>query len=391
MISETGGGAMADREYFVETLRKLVRTNSINPEFTGGTTNESELAGWVAKEMERLGMTARRFEAEEGRTSVVGVLPGAGGGPVLMLYAHLDTVGFDQMANPLSAEERDGRIYGRGSYDMKGGLAACLTAVKALRDQDARLAGDVLVAAVADEEVASIGIQEVLRHVTADAAIVTEPTEMTVGLAHKGFCWVEVETFGRAAHGSRFDEGIDANLHMGRFLARLDALEKELRTSEPHPLVGPPSLHAALLQGGTGASTYAASCRLTIERRMVPGETEALVVGQLRAIADALAAEDPTFRAEVRPLLTRASFEVPAEADIVRIVLGAAESVLGAEPITRGFGFWMDAAFLGAAGVETVVMGARGDGAHAEAEWADIESHVQLAEILARAAREYCG
>jgi len=382
---------MADREYFVDTLRKLVRIDSVNPEFGGGETNESEIAGWVAKEMERLGMTARRFEAEKGRASVVGVFPGSGGGPVLMLYAHLDTVGFDSMADPLSAEERDGRVYGRGSYDMKGGLAACLTAVKALRDENASLAGDVLVAAVADEEVASIGIQEVLRHVTADAAIVTEPTEMTVGLAHKGFCWVEVETFGRAAHGSRYDEGIDANLRMGRFLARLDALEQELRTSEPHPLVGPPTLHAALLHGGTGASTYAASCKLTIERRMVPGETEALVVGQLQAIADALAEEDPTFRAEVRPVLTRDSFEVAEDADIVRIVLGAAAEVLGAEPITRGFGFWMDAAFLGAAGIDTVVMGARGDGAHAEVEWADIDSHVQLAEILARSARRYCG
>ena len=381
----------ADREYFVDTLRRLVKIGSINPEFGGGTTNESEIAGWVAKEMERLGMTARRFEAEPGRASVVGVLPGSGGGPVLMLYAHLDTVGIEGMADPLSGEERDGRVYGRGSFDMKGGLAACLTAVRALREASVPLAGDVLVAAVADEEVASIGIQEILRHVTADAAIVTEPTQMAVGLAHKGFCWIEVETFGRAAHGSAFGEGIDANMRMGRFLARLDALETELRTSDPHPLVGPPSLHAALLHGGSGASTYAASCTLTIERRMVPGETEAFVLGQLRAIADQLAAEDPTFRAEVRPTLTRGSFEVPADAAIVRHVLGAAAQVLGAEPVTRGFGFWMDAAFLDAAGVETVVFGARGEGAHADVEWADVESHVQLADILARAARAYCG
>lgn len=380
-----------DRDYFVDTLRKLVRIESINPEFGGGGTNESAIAGWVAGEMERLGMTARRFEAQPGRASVVGVLPGAGGGPVLMLYAHLDTVGIEGMADPFSGEERDDRVYGRGSFDMKGGLAACLTAVRALREAGAALAGDVLVAAVADEEVASLGIQEILRHVTADAAIVTEPTQMTVGLAHKGFCWVEVETVGRAAHGSMFDEGIDANIRMGRFLARLDALEAELRTSDPHPLVGPPSLHAAMLHGGTGASTYAASCRLTIERRMVPGETEDFVVAQLLAIADQLAKEDSTFRAEVRPVLTRASFEVAADAAIVRTVIGAATEVTGEAPVTRGFGFWMDAAFLGAAGVETVVYGARGDGAHADVEWADIESHVQLAEVLARSARAYCG
>jgi acetylornithine deacetylase len=379
----------ADRDYFVDTLGRLVRIPSINPEFGG--EGEGEIAGWVAKEMGRLGMTARRFEAVPGRPSVVGVLPGAGGGPVLMLYAHIDTVGIEGMAEPFSGDAREGRVYGRGAFDMKGGLAACLAAVRALREAGVTLAGDVLIAAVADEEVASIGIQEVLLHVTADAAIVTEPTLMTVGLAHKGFCWIEVETFGRAAHGSAFDEGIDANLRMGRFLARLDALEQELRTSDPHPLVGPPSLHAALLRGGTGASTYAASCRLTVERRMVPGETEEMVVAQLQAIADGLAEEDPTFRAEIRPALTRASFEVAADAPIVRTVLDAATEVTGETPVTRGFGFWMDAAFLAAAGVETVVFGARGEGAHADVEWADVESHVQLADVLARAARAYCG
>lgn len=386
----------ADRDYFVSTLQQLVRINSINPAFSDGSTNESEVATWVGKEMERLGMTARRFEAEAGRASVVGVLPGTGGGRSLMLYAHHDTVGIDGMEDPFSGELRDGKVYGRGSYDMKAGLAACLAAVKALRDADVHLAGDVLIAAVADEEVASIGMREVLRHVTADAAIVTEPTEMTVGLAHKGFCWMEVETFGRAAHGSRYDEGIDANLRMGRFLAKLDGLEKQLRTSEPHPLVGPPTLHAAMLHGGTGASTYAAHCKLTVERRMTPSETEALVVGQLREIADELAAEDPTFRAEVKATLTRGGFEVPADAAIVRTVLDAATEVTGETPQTRGFGFWMDAAFLGEAGIETVVFGARGDGArgdgaHADVEWADVDSHVQLADILARSAAAYCG
>ena len=381
----------ADRDYFVDTLRQLVRINSINPAFGDGSTNESKAADWAAREMERLGMTARRFEAEPGRASVVGVLPGTGGGRALMLYAHLDTVGIDGMEDPFAAELRDGRVYGRGSYDMKAGLAACLAAVKALRDADVRLAGDVLIAAVADEEVASIGMREVLRHVTAHAAIVTEPTEMAVGLAHKGFSWLEVETFGRAAHGSRYDEGIDANLRMGRFLARLDALEQRLRTSEPHPLVGPPTLHAAMLHGGTGASTYAASCTLTVERRMTPGETEAQVIAELQRIIDELAAEDPTFRAEVRATLTRGGFEVAADAPIVRTVLDAAGGVLGHTPRTRGFGFWMDAAFLAEAGIETVVIGGIGAGAHADVEWADVESHVQLADILARSAVAYCG
>ncbi|HEU4455055.1 MAG TPA: M20/M25/M40 family metallo-hydrolase, partial [Longimicrobium sp.] len=321
-----------DRARFVDLLSRLVRIGSINPAFSDGSTNEAELAAFVAGEMEGLGMETRRFEPEPGRVSVLGRLPGAGGGPSLMLYAHLDTVGIEGMADPFSGEERGGRVYGRGAYDMKGGLAACLSAVRTLRDAGVRLRGDLLIAAVADEEVASIGMAELLRHATADAAIVTEPTEMRICLAHKGFVWLEVETFGRAAHGSRFGEGIDANMRMGRFLARLDGLEKELRASPPHPLVGPPSLHAAVLRGGTGASTYAAHCRLEIERRTVPGETEELVLAQIRSITDALAAEDPTFRAEVRATLTRGGFEAPADAPVVRSVLGAAAEVLGSEP-----------------------------------------------------------
>jgi acetylornithine deacetylase len=380
-----------DRDCVIDTLAALVRVSSINPAFSGGTTDEREIAARVAGEMEGLGMETETLEPQPGRVSVLGRLRGTGGGRSLMLYAHLDTVGIEGMPDPFSATVREGRMYGRGAYDMKCGAAACLAAVKALRDGGARLAGDLLLAFVADEEVASIGMADLLTHATADAAIVTEPTQMRVCLAHKGFCWVEVETFGRAAHGSRFADGIDANMRMGRFLARLETLERELRASPPHPLVGPPSLHAAVLRGGTGASTYAARCRLEIERRMVPGETEELVLAQIRAITDALAAEDPTFRASVRATLTRGSFHVSPGAPIVRSVLGATAEVLGSTPETIGEPYWMDAALLAEAGISTVVIGPRGDGAHADEEWVEIDSIVQLAEILARAAIDFCG
>src|SRR5690606_6347934 len=179
-------------------------------------------------------------------------------------------------------------------------------------------------------------------------------------------------------------------MRMGRFLARLEELERRLRASEPHPLVGPPSLHAPVIRGGSGTSTYAAHCRLEIERRTVPGETEALVVGQVQEILDALATEDPSFRARVRPILTRESFEVSPEAPIARAVLRHAERVLGHPPARMGAPFWMDAALLAAAGIDTVVIGPAGAGAHAEEEWVELDSVVQVAEILARTAAEFC-
>lgn len=378
-----------DRSYITNLLARLVRTNSINPAFSSDTTDERAIAAVTEDEMQRLGLATRRFEGEPRRVSVTGTLAGRGGGRSLMLYAHYDTVGVEGMADPFSGTVHDGRLYGRGAYDMKCGLAACLGAVEALRRGGIVLAGDIVVAAVADEEVASVGIQDILREVRTDAAIVTEPTELKLCLAHKGFVWIEVVVEGRAAHGSRFQDGIDANMRMGRFLHRLDRLEQELRARPPHPLVGPPSLHAAVLQGGTGTSTYAARSRLEIERRTIPGESPDDVVAEIQAIADDLTREDPTFRATVRPFLARASHEVSPDATITSLVDRHATAVLGHAPERIGVAYWMDAAFIGAAGIETVTIGPTGAGAHAAEEWVELESVAALAQILANAAAEY--
>lgn len=371
-------------------LADLVRVESVNPAFSGGASDEAVLADLVARRLAGLGLRIQRREPEPGRVTVLGTIEGTGGGPSLMLYAHLDTVGVEGMERPFEPVVRDGRLYGRGAYDMKGGLAACLVAAEALVEAGT-LAGDVVVAAVADEEVASLGMADALTAVVPDAAIVTEPTELEICLAHKGFAWIEVTTRGRAAHGSRFEEGIDANLRMGRFLARLEGLERELRETPPHPLVGPPSLHAAVLEGGTGPSTYADRCRLTIERRTVPGESEADALKEIRTLLDQLHEEDPSFDADASTTLAREPFEASAGRPVVGAVARAATAVLGRRPPFVGRPYWMDAALLGVAGVDTVVMGPSGAGAHAAVEWVDLASVARLAEILARAATDYCG
>ncbi len=379
-----------DRDYLDRTLAELVRINSINPAFGGGATDERAIVEHLADSLGALGMDVTVYDAAPHRPSIVGRLRGSGGGECLMLYGHIDTVGIEGMADPFSATIRDGRMYGRGTYDMKGGVAACLAAVKALVDAAKPLAGDILFVGAADEEVASIGISEVLRHVRADAAIVTESTELQLCLAHKGFSWIEVEVEGRAAHGSRFEEGIDANMAMGRFLARLSDLERDLRQRPSHPLVGPPSLHAAVLHGGTGNSTYAARCVLEIERRTIPGETEALVLGEIQTLLDTIASSDPAFRARARTLLARGSYEARNESPVARCVTEAATVQLGAPPNVIGEPYWMDAALLADAGIDTVVFGPTGAGAHAAEEWVDLESVTQVAAVLASAAAIFC-
>ena len=294
------------------------------------------------------------------------------------------------MIDPFGAEIRDGRLYGRGSQDMKGSLAAMLGVTKAFTDGGVELAGDLLITAVADEEYASLGMEHLVQQVKADAAIVTEPTDLTLCRAHRGFIWFDVETTGRAAHGSRFEEGIDANIRMGRFLAQLDNLEQELRQRPAHPLTGPPSLHAAKIRGGAEVSIYADHCYLQIERRTIPGETESRATAELQAIIDRLAAEDPTFKATVKPTFRREPFEVGTDARIVQILEQVMTNHLGEKPLHAGQTFWTDAALLAEAGMETVLVGPSGFGLHSAEEWVDLQSVVDLAGILAETAVKYC-
>ena len=380
-----------DREYLFTTLADLIRINSINPTLAPGGHGEYEISSYVASALRSLGLDIEKFEPEPGRVTVTATLRGTGGGRTLMFNAHYDTVGVEGMDEPFSAAVRDGKMFGRGSYDMKGSLAAQMAAVKAIVDSDTKLRGDVVIAAVADEEYGSIGTADLITYLKTDAAIVTEPTATQICLAHKGYLWIEVETKGRAAHGSRFEQGIDANMRMGRFLAGLDHLERDLRARTPHALVGPPSLHAATIQGGDGLSTYAASCKLQIERRTIPGETEAQVMRELQGIADRIAAEDSTFAASLRSFFVRDPFEVARDASIVRSLDRSFRKTLAREPNYMGDTPWMDAALLSAAGVETVVFGPAGGGAHAAVEWVEMESVAQVAAVLAEVAADYCG
>lgn len=379
-----------DRDYLIKTLTDLVSINSVNPSLVPGGGGETEIAAYTANSLASLGLEVAIHEPEPGRPSVVGRLPGQSKGRTLMLNAHYDTVGVQDMAEPFSAAIRQGQLYGRGAYDMKGSLAACIAAAKAVVEEGQPLAGDLLIAAVADEEYASLGTADIIQHYPIDGAIVTEPTALDICLAHKGFVWLEVETFGRAAHGSRFDLGIDAIMRMGRFLSELDRLEQALRAGPEHLLVGPPSLHAAMIKGGTELSAYAAHCQLQIERRTIPGESEEQVLSEIQAIIGRLAAQDPSFRATVTVTFSRQPFEVSPDRELVQILDKAANKVLGRSPAMVGDTPWMDSALLAAAGVETVVIGPAGGGAHAREEWVDIDSAVNLAEILFWTAIAYC-
>ena len=380
-----------DETYLTGMTQDLVRINSINPSLTPEGKGEVEIGAYVAEKMDDLGLAVTTTEIAPGRVNVVGTLKGSGDGRSLLLNAHMDTVGVDGMTiEPFGGEIRDGRLFGRGAQDMKASLAAMIAAAKALVDAGITLKGDLLITGVADEEHISIGTEALVKQVGADAAIVTEPTDMHISRAHRGFIWYDVETIGRAAHGSRYTEGIDANMRMGRFLGGLDKLEQELLRQEGHPLTGPPSLHAARLEGGKEVSIYADHCLLQIERRTAPGETVDGATAELQEIIDRLAAQDSTFKATVEPTFWRAPFEVDAEAPIVKILDQALGARIGRHPAHSGQTYWTDAALLVGAGIETVLLGPKGCGLHSAEEWVDLESVVDLAYVLAETAIKYC-
>jgi acetylornithine deacetylase len=373
----------------VELTSQLVAIESINPELGVGGSGESELARFVAEWCERAGLETTLSEAAPGRPNVVAIARGTGGGRSLMLNAHMDTVGVAGVTDPFVAKVEDGRLYGRGAYDMKGSLAACMLAAAAAKERGLR--GDVIVTAVSDEEVASVGTEAIAATLQADAAIVTEPTELQLAVAHRGFVLLEIETIGRAAHGSRPHLGIDAIAKMGRVLTGIEELDQRLRANPTHPYVGSGSVHASLIEGGQEYSSYPARCVLQAERRTIPGESVELAVDEIQAIIDGAAAADSDFAGSVRSLASREPFEVEEDADVVASVRRCAAPVLGSDPDIVGVSFWADSALLAGAGIPTVLFGPRGEGAHAEVEWVDVESLEQCVEIYGAVAAEICG
>jgi acetylornithine deacetylase len=369
----------------IELTSRLVAIDSVNPALVPGGAGEAEIARFVVEWARAAGLDADVLEATPGRPSVVVRARGSGGGRTLLLCAHTDTVGVEGMADPHTPRLDGDRLHGRGAYDMKAGLASALLACR--EAAAVGLSGDVVVAAVADEEHASLGVQEVLAAVKADAAIVTEPTELELIVAHKGFVWVEIEVTGRAAHGSRPLEGVDAIVQTGPILTALGELDAALGDAT-HPLLGRGSVHASLIEGGAEMSSYPGRCVLGLERRTLPGETVADIDAEVAAL---IAAADPGVEAAQRTLLVREPFEVPRDADIVHTVRRAAAEVLGSPPALAGAPYWADAAFIAAAGIPTVMFGASGEGAHAVEEWVSVDDSVAVTHALVLAAQRLCG
>jgi acetylornithine deacetylase len=335
--------------------RTLVATPSVNPSLDPSGQGEAEIAELVAGWLRSWGFEVDLVEALPGRPSVLARLT-RGEGRSLILSGHLDTVGVEGMEfDPFDPVVESGRLRGRGSADMKGGVAAALAAARDVAVSGFN--GTLIVALSADEEEAAEGCRRLVGDgLKADAAIVCEPTGLAIMPAHKGFSWIQVDFRGQAAHGSRPESGVDAIRHAGLLLARLDDLEGTLGTRKAHPLLGHGSIHAGTIQGGTAPSVYPASCRLTLERRTLPGEGVPAVLSEVEYLLAELRSDEPALDAELEVRLHRAGSEVPRDHALVTSLSSALEAC-GEEPRIEGMSAWVEAAVLNQAGTPAVCFG----------------------------------
>lgn len=368
-------------------LKEMIAIESINPSLDPKGSGEGKIAEMLGTFMEAAGFSVAFQEFETGRKNVIGILKGKGGGKTLMLNGHLDTVGITGMKiDPFDPSQAGTKMFGRGSMDMKSGVAAMIIAAKSIKDAGIELGGDVILACVGDEEYASKGTEVLIKAYTADAAIVTEPTDMKVTVAHKGFVWSKIKVHGKAAHGSRPEEGIDAILKASSVLQELLHWETVELPKRTHPLLGRPSLHGSIIKGGTEISVYPHLCEIEVEWRTLPGENLAFVDQQLTTLLDRARAKDPDLCVEHEVSFERPPLEISPASDIVR----ALDQAISGSVEHAGIAFWTDAALLAGAGIPSVIFGPKGKGLHAAVEYVEFDSVIETAEILALTILNYC-
>jgi acetylornithine deacetylase len=372
----------------IALLKELVAINSINPTLVPGAPGEADIAAAIGDHMRRIGLTVSVEPVAAGRPNVVGVVEGKRPGRALMLCGHTDTVGVTGMRAPFTPVERDGKLFGRGAQDMKGGVAAMIDAARIVAERGLE-AGRLIVAAVVDEEHSSVGADALVQRWRADAAIVTEPTDLAIAIGHKGFAWVEVEVFGKAAHGSRPKEGEDAILRLGRVLSRLEELDRALQARSPHALVGTGSLHASLIEGGRELSSYPDRAVLQMERRLLPDEPEAQALDEAQRILEHLMKSDPSFRGAARTMFSRPAYEIDADHELP-VALAASIAAVGGSTRTVGASFWADSAVLGHAGIPSVLFGPGGAGLHSTEEYVNVADVLMCRNALVEMSQQFC-
>lgn len=322
----------------VQDLANMIRIPSCNPFGTPreGPPAEAAMAAYLMTRMRELGLEVDSHEVLPGRRNVWGRLRGTGHGPTLALAGHMDTVGVDGYDAPFDPIVRDGNIYGRGSCDMKAGLAAYLEVVRLIQASDRPLSGDLLLIFVVDEEHAMDGSLFYGKHgPAADFTLVAEPSNLAICPAHRGQICFGLKTKGRSTHSSMPENGINAIYHMTKVIAAIEAYATALSTRTPHPLCGLPTSIVGTIKGGLNVSSVPDWCEIEVDRRTIPGETQESVMAEFRELIKTLRTDIPELDIEETPSSPQVPpLSTPQDSALVTSVQGACTRVLGrASPI----------------------------------------------------------
>lgn len=366
------------------TLADLIRINSINSSYAGGP-GEAELADYVDRYFQQLGVRTWRQEVFPGRENVIACIPGAQSDRRVILEAHMDTASITGMTiPPFEPTVENRRMYGRGACDTKAGLAAMMQAVADLQRSGTKPPCEIWLAAVVDEEYSFRGVVKLCEQITGAAAIVAEPTDLRAVIASKGVLRWRMISHGVAAHSSKTHLGVNAISHMARVVLALEQdAERLARTS--HPLLGNASCNVGRIDGGVQVNFVPDRCVIEIDRRTLPHESAETVLREYQTLLDAIARTDPTFKVEMEePMLVDGALDTPPDSDVAQV---AAELLgeLGLNTELAGVPFGSDASKLAAAGVPSIVFGPGSiDQAHAAVEYVDLDQVAQAHEFYRR-------
>ena len=364
----------------ITLLSELVQINSVNRTLSDGP-GEREIAEFIVQNLKSQKLDAEIQTVGDNQNNIVAIIPGKKRNRSLLLNAHLDTVGVDGMNEPFTLRREGDRLYGRGTYDMKGSVAIMLLLADYFTQHPPPL--DILLTLVSDEEDKSTGMEYLVANWLPQVSpapiggIFLEPTEENIGVCHKGFTWYELEVTGKASHGSRPEQGIDAILPLRSALEELSNIQAELSGRNPDPLLGNASIHSSIIKGGSELSVIPSQSCLQWERRSLPDESPRDLHYEMERIIQAVNNHAGDHTAKGREFFVRPPYRVPDDAKIL-------ERLQKVTPQSKlvGLSFWADSALAGAIGIPSVLFGPIGHGAHAVDEWVSLGSLINVYEIL---------
>jgi succinyl-diaminopimelate desuccinylase len=373
----------------VEYCRKMVRIKSVNP-----PGDEMAMAEYVANVLKSIGLEVKLLKHSSSRASVLAILRGSGQVPALLYSAHLDTVplGAEQWIHePFAAETLDGKIWGRGSADMKGGLAALLVMAKIMANSGLSIKGDLIFAITAGEEIDSLGAKSVASYPglgPVQAIIVPEPSYNDIYIAEKGALWLEISTYGKTAHGSMPALGKNAVMMM---VELIKGLEKISIPFESHAMLGGFSMSINTISGGIKTNVVPDRCVVSIDMRTVPGQDHHDIMARFQGLIKDLGKHDPDFKAAIEISNDRPPIETSPEEPVVKMMVDIVADITGELPIPKGVNYYTDAATLTPAfKAPMIICGPGHPGlAHQPNEYVEIEKLVQAAKIYTAATHQF--